>query len=127
MKSSKQTINLSGETDFTDIHVPPHMSNKCIMQINNIALSIYDRLIYHWAVGFGLDQGWSNASEYGMLTTFPQNNSWLEFPEILRQDHICYHWQSVWEFWNNALWDTHKHALLVLLTLTGHTTGKVDQ
>ena len=72
MKSSKQTFNLSGETDFTDIHVPPHMSNKCIMQINNIVLSIYDRLVYHWAVGFGLDQGWSVSPK--RFTKFPQCN-----------------------------------------------------
>ena len=29
-----------------------------------------------------------------MLTTFPQCNLSLEFSEILRQKHICYHWLS---------------------------------
>ena len=30
-----------------------------------------------------------------MLTTFPQCNCLLEFPEILSQNHICYHCLSV--------------------------------
>ena len=30
-----------------------------------------------------------------MLTTFPQCNCSLEFPEILSQNHIRYHWLSV--------------------------------
>ena len=30
-----------------------------------------------------------------MLTTIPQCNCSLKFPEILSQNHICYHWQSV--------------------------------
>ena len=30
-----------------------------------------------------------------MLTTFPQCNFSLEFPEILSQNHIWYHWLSV--------------------------------
>ena len=30
-----------------------------------------------------------------MLTTFPQSNSSLEFPEILSQNLLCYHWLSV--------------------------------
>ena len=29
--------------------------------------------------------------KYGMLTTFPQCNFSLEFPEIFSQNHICYH------------------------------------
>ena len=36
----------------------------------------------------------------------------LEFPEILSQNYICYHWLSVSDLQNNALWDTHLHALL---------------
>ena len=31
----------------------------------------------------------------GMLTTFPQCYFSLEFPETLRQNHICYHWLNV--------------------------------
>ena len=34
----------------------------------------------------------------------------LDFPEILSQNLLCYHWLSVWEFRNNALWDTLQHA-----------------
>ena len=43
-----------------------------------------------------------------MLTTIPQRIVSLEFPKILSQNPICY----VWEFQNNALWDTHYHVLL---------------
>ena len=31
----------------------------------------------------------------GMLTTFPQCNFSLEFPEIFSENHICYHWLCV--------------------------------
>ena len=50
-----------------------------------------------------------------MLTAFPQCNFSLEFPEILSQNDICYHWLSVWDFQNDAFWDTDKHALLLSL------------
>ena len=32
-----------------------------------------------------------NHTEYGMLTTFPQCNFSLEFPQIVSQNHTCYH------------------------------------
>ena len=36
-----------------------------------------------------------NCNQWGMLTTFPQCNFSLEFPEILSQNLICYHRLSV--------------------------------
>ena len=42
-----------------------------------------------------------------LLTTFPQCIISLEFPGILSQNHIYYHWLSAWDFQNNGLWDTH--------------------
>ena len=33
--------------------------------------------------------------KWGLLTTFPQCDFWLEFPGILSQNLICYHWLSV--------------------------------
>ena len=49
-----------------------------------------------------------------MLTLFPQCNISLEFPEILSQDpmYMLSLTEFVWDFQNNALWDTQKHAIL---------------
>ena len=47
-----------------------------------------------------------------MLTTFPQCSFSLEFPEILSQNHMLSLTEYVWNFQNNASWDTHEHALL---------------
>ena len=49
-----------------------------------------------------LEPGILHYSEYsmvimGMLTTFPQCNSSLQFPEILSENLTCYHWLSVYE------------------------------
>ena len=45
---------------------------------------------------------------YHMLTAFPQCNFLLEFPEIII---ICLSWTDcVWDFKNNAVWDTPRHA-----------------
>ena len=38
----------------------------------------------------------------GTLTTFPQCNFSLGFPDILIQNLICHHWLSVWGLRNNA-------------------------
>ena len=47
-----------------------------------------------------------------MLATFPRYNFSLEFQEILSQKHIMLSLtERAWYFPNNALWDTHKHAL----------------
>ena len=51
--------------------------------------------------------------DLGMLTTYPQCNFILESPAILCQNLSLT--ECVWEFRNNALWNTHKHALLSLL------------
>ena len=51
---------------------------------------------------------------YKTYNEFPQCNFSLVFPEILSQNVIFHHWLSVWEFRNNALWDTLKHALLTV-------------
>ena len=40
------------------------------------------------------------------LTTFPQCNFSLEFPEILSQNYVLSLTECVWDFQNNALRDT---------------------
>ena len=46
----------------------------------------------------------------GIITTFRQCDFSIKFPEVLSQNLSLN--ECVWEFQNNALWDTHKHALL---------------
>ena len=48
-----------------------------------------------------------------MLTKFPQCNFSLELLDILKSKfYMLSLSEFVWEFQNNALWDTHEHALL---------------
>ena len=49
-----------------------------------------------------------------MFTTFPQCSVSLEFPEILSLNQMLTLTVCVSEFRNDALWDTHQHALFVV-------------
>ena len=43
----------------------------------------------------------------------------LFFTEILSQNliYVCNHWLSVWEFQNNAFWDTHYCAIIIIIIM----------
>ena len=53
-----------------------------------------------------------------VLATFPQCNFSLGFTEISSQNHMLLLTECVWDFQNNALWDTQQYALFGHFTVT---------